>query len=489
MQTKKMYIGGLLIDGESTTEVVNPATETVVGRVAAAGHSDVEKALKAAKAAVTFWAKITVAERAQWMAKLRDAVIENEVYLRECIHLEMGKTWEGTQEDFDSLKNALHYYAEEMARIRPERLLDREGSHHHELVHEPVGVAVAYLAWNCPLLNVAFKLGPAMAAGCPIIIKPSAASPLSAYALGELCHQIGLPAGVVNILSTATDEIANGLSASTIPALLTLIGSTATGRRVMQAGSTSIKRYSMELGGNAPVLVFADADLDVAADVVCAVKFGNAGQICVAPNRVFVEASVSAAFEQKILDRATAVRVGWDRHADIGMGPLIDARAWARVDKLVKESVDAGATLLTGGGRPDGMEKGHFYAPTVLRDVSENMRIYREEIFGPVVSLLSFTTMDDVLTKANDTDTGLTAYVFTRDIAKAEDCAARLNFGEIQINGIRYDIDLPHGGFGQSGIGHDCSPLALNDYLNVKRISRALNRPTRPRPTEPANQS
>ena len=475
MKTKKMYIGGLLVDGESTTEVTNPATEAVVGRVASAGLLEVEKALNAAKAAVPSWSKTTVAERAHWMSKLRDAVIESEVYLRECIHLEMGKTWAATQEDFDSLKNALQYYADEMARVRPERLLDREGSHHHELVHEPIGVVVAYLAWNCPLLNVAFKLGPAMAAGCPIIIKPSAAAPISAYALGELCHQIGLPAGVVNILCTATDEIANALSASTIPALLTLIGSTATGRRVMQAGASSIKRYSMELGGNAPVLVFADADLNMAADIVCAVKFGNAGQICVAPNRVFVEASVAGEFEAKVVERATAVRVGWDRHAEFDMGPLIDGRAWKRVDKLVKDAVEAGATLLTGGGRPDGLKKGNFYEPTVLRGVTEHMRIYREEIFGPVVSLLTFTDLDDVLKQANDTDTGLTAYVFTPDLAKAQHCAESLQFGEIQINGIRYDIDLPHGGFGQSGIGHDCSPLALNDYLNIKRISRALN--------------
>lgn len=472
---RKMYIGGQLVDGESTIEVTNPATETMVGLVASAGFLDIEKALAAAKAAVPFWSKTSVAERAGWMAKLRDAVIANEIPLRECIHLEMGKTWAGTQEDFDSLKNSLQYYADEMRRMAPERLVDREGSHHHELVHEPIGVAVAYLAWNCPLLNVAFKLGPAMAAGCPIIIKPSANSPMSAYAVGELCHQIGLPAGVVNILCTVSDEAANALSASRIPALLTLIGSTATGLRVMQAGATSIKRYSMELGGNAPVLVFADADLDVAADIVSAVKFGNAGQICVAPNRVFVEASVAAAFEEKMVARAKAVRVGWSRDSEVDMGPLIDARAWSRVDKLVKESVNAGASLLTGGGRPNAMEVGHFYAPTVLRDVSPEMRIYREEIFGPVVSLMSFTSLEDVLEKANDTTSGLTAYVFTKDLEKAQHCAALLNFGEIQINGIRYDIDLPHGGFGQSGIGHDCSALALNDYLNVKRISRALH--------------
>jgi len=408
------------------------------------------------------------------MLKLREAVIAHEQHLRECVHLEMAKPWAATQDDFDMLVSSLQFYAEEISRAKPEALGDREGTHTHRLMREPIGVAAAFLAWNFPLLNLAYKLGPAMAAGCPIVIKPSMKTPLSAYAVGELCAEIGLPAGVVNIVCGNDHEIGDAISASTIPALLTLIGSTRTGVHLMRNGATSIKRYSMELGGNAPVLVFADADLDLAADTVCALKFANSGQICVTPNRVFVEAAVADAFACKVVERAQAVRVGFDKTSAIDMGPVIDGSAWERIDGLVKDAMQNGAQLLTGGRRPEGFETGHFYAPTVLSGVDASMKIYREEIFGPVVSLMSFTDEASVLEDANDTEAGLSAYVFSSDLARAERCAAKLRFGEIQINGVKYGIDLPHCGLKQSGIGVDCSYLALDDYLSPKRVSRAL---------------
>ena len=473
---KKMYIGGALVDGQAVLDVTNPATEEVVGTVAAAGFDDVEKALQAANAAAKSWAATPVAERQSWMLKLRDAVIENEDYLRDCIHQEMGKPWGGTQEDFDLLERALKFYAEEIQRVSDETLRDREGTHDHRIVYESVGVSVAYLAWNFPLLNLAYKIAPAMAAGSPIILRPSAATPISAYAVGELCHKIGLPAGVVNILTTDGYAPSDALAASTIPGLITLIGSTNTGKHLMKVGATSIKKYSMELGGNAPVLVFNDADLDLAADIVTTVKFNNAGQICVTPNRVFVERGVYDAFMEKVLTRTKAVKVGFDRDADILTGPMIDARAWRRVKGLIDDAVAKGAVLRAGGDRPEGLEKGYFLAPTVLDGVTPEMEIYQNEIFGPVVSLIPFEDRDTILDRANEGDEGgLSSYIFTADLALAERLAKGLRYGEIQINGVKYDIYLPHGGIGQSGIGHDCSRLALNDYLVVKRISRGLN--------------
>ena len=475
----QMYIDGALTDGARTQEVFNPATETLVATIATAGLEDAERALQAAKAAFPGWAATPIADRQAWMHKLRDEVIANEDWLRSCVHHEMGKPWAQTEEEWDRLVASLDYYAEEIARLHDYNLTDRAGTHTHRMVFEPAGVAVAFLAWNFPLLNLAFKIGPAMAAGCPIIIRPSEATPISAYAVGTLCEKIGLPKGVVQILATERYAVADALTASTIPQVITLIGSTKTGQHIMRTGATSIKRYSMELGGNAPVLVFEDADLDLAADIVTGVKFSNAGQICVSPNRVFVAEAVRDAFTKKVLERAKAAKVGFDKDTDITTGPVIDGRAWARLKGLVDDAVSEGATLLAGGDRPVGLNAGHFLAPTVLTDVAETMDVYREETFGPIVSIIGFDSKSDLLRMANDCEEGgLTAYVFTRDLARAERYAERLRYGEIQINGVKYDIDLPHGGIGQSGIGHDCSALALHDYLVQKRITRSLGTTT-----------
>lgn len=475
----KMYINGALTGGASSIKVINPATETLVATVSTAGPDDVEHALQAAKAAFPVWAATSISERQAWMRKLRDAVIAHEGWLRTCVHHEMGKPWAQTEEDWDRLVASLDFYAEEIARLHDYSLTDRAGTHTHRMVYEPAGVAVAFLAWNFPLLNLAFKIGPAMAAGCPIIIRPSDATPISAYAVGALCEMIDLPKGVVQILATESYAVADALTASTIPQVITLIGSTKTGQHIMRTGATSIKRYSMELGGNAPVLVFEDADLDLAADIVTGVKFSNAGQICVSPNRVFVAKAVREAFTQKVVDRARAAKVGFDKHANITTGPVINESAWTRLKGLVDDAVAGGATLLAGGERPTGMNAGHFLAPTVLAGVTETMAVYREETFGPIVSIVPFDDKTDLLRMANDCEEGgLTAYVFTRDLARAEHFSAHLRYGEIQINGVKYDIDLPHGGIGQSGVGHDCSALALHDYLVQKRITRALDTTT-----------
>ena len=474
MISKKLYIGGELLSSGSTTPVINPATLQVVGEIASADVAEAEKALNAAQKAFTSWSATPADVRASWMYKLCDAVIANEEHLRECIHLEMAKPWASTLDDYQMLVDSLRFYADAIVELESTPFADKEGTHSHELRRESVGVVAAYLAWNFPLLNLAYKLGPAMAAGCPIVIKPSVKTPLSAYAVGELCAQIGLPPGVVNIIAGVDHKIGDVISASPIPALLTLIGSTNVGKHVVRTGATSIKRYSMELGGNAPAIVFADADLNNAADVICGVKFANAGQICVSPNRVFVEHHIAEDFMNKIITRTKAIKVGFDRNTDIDMGPLMDKASWQRIDGLVKDAQAKGAKVILGGGQAESQTRGYFYAPTVIVDVTPEMDIYHQEIFGPVISIISFDNHDEVLIAANDTDAGLSSFIFSEDEAIIDRFSRALRFGEVQVNGIKYSINLPHLGIKQSGVGVDCSLLALDDYLAYKRVSRAL---------------
>ncbi len=470
---RRMYLGGQLrdaADGRRET-VVCPATERGVAEVAWAGVADAEAALAAAEAAFAGWAAQPLPVRRDWMHKLAEAATAERDLLQNCVMHETGKTWEQADEDVTTLIKSLRYYPEQMARFGSESLPDDSGTYHHELVYEPVGVVVAYLAWNFPLLNLAFKIGPALAAGCTIILKPAPQTPLSAYLVGELCQRIGLPAGVVNIVAGPNDPVATTLSASQIPRLLTLIGSTATGRRVVADGATSIKRYSMELGGNAPVIVLPDADLELAASVVTTLKFANAGQICVAPNRVLVHKSVAGTFADKVVNRARQVKVGFGRGSGATMGPLISVAARDRIATCVREAVDAGARLLHGGRRPATPERGYFFEPTVLEGVRQDMRVCRQEIFGPVVSLMQYADVEEALRLANDTDAGLSSFVFGRDRGLLDRIARRLRFGEVMINGFKYYIALPHIGIKDSGVGCDCSALALHDYLNMKRIT------------------
>jgi succinate-semialdehyde dehydrogenase/glutarate-semialdehyde dehydrogenase len=470
---RKMYVGGKLRDAENGArlQVTCPATGEVIGEVAKASKKDAQEALVAARDGFEIWRKTPLQERIDAMHRLRELVAKNEVLLRECVMNEHGKTYGQAEEDWATVVDSLQFYTEEITRMRGEILPDPTGAYEHKIVLEPLGVAVGFLAWNFPLLNLAFKLAPALAAGCSVILRPSQETPLSAYIIGELCHQVGLPAGVVNILTGSTSEVANTLSSSEIPSLLTLIGSTETGISIMRTGATSIKHYSMELGGNAPVLVFADADLDLAADVVTNLKFANTGQICVTPNRIYVAQSVHDAFVNKVVARSKRVVMGHGRNSDATMGPLINAAAQARIEKCIKDAIAAGASCAHGGSVPADLKPGFYFQPTVLINVREDMTVVSNEIFGPVVSIMSFSDEEDVLRRANTTMAGLSAFIFTKDAARINWFSRELRYGEIQVNGVRYGVHFPHGGIRQSGIGHDESHFALHDYLSKKRIS------------------
>ncbi len=471
----KLYIGGELVDAENQEreQVICPATGEAIAEVAKAGKADAEKALIAADKGFKYWSKLSLAKRTEWMLKLREEVLKNEDLLRQAMVHEMGKTYEGAWEDIEAVINGLEWYPNAMKNYREEQIPDYEGTHTHKMIHQPAGIAVAYLAWNFPLLNVGFKLGPALAAGCSLIIKPSALSPLSAYLIGKIMHDIDFPAGVVNILSGPASQVATTLTQSKKTAVLTMIGSTQTGLKVIAESTTSIKKFGLELGGNAPFIVFDDADFDTALDLAIGLKFGNSGQICVAANRIFVHKNIHDKFLAAYVKRANALKLGFGKEEKPDMGPVVTRSDRDRMLTLVADAVSKGAKLEAGGKVPEGREKGNWLEPTVLSGVTTDMRVFREEIFGPVAPILSFDTDDEVLALANDTEYGLASYIFTNNHKRIERFVEDLEFGEVQINGVKYSIYLPHGGIKNSGIGHDCSHLAIEDYLVKKRISIA----------------
>lgn len=469
----KMYINGELSDAVSGKkhQVICPATEEAVAEVAWGGEADAQAALQASADAFETWSQTPVGERAGRMRDLALAVEADLDRLRECIMLEMGKPWESTLYDANMLKDCLEFFAEAVLHRRDEMLPDREGAYQHQLIRQPVGPAVAILAWNFPLLNVGYKVAPAIASGCTITLKPSSYSPLSALAFGEICERVGFPAGVINVVCGPGAEVGEALVRSAIPRFVTLIGSSETGRRLIELSRSTVKKFSLELGGNAPVIIFADADVKKAAGEITELKFANAGQICVSPNRVFVHEDVRDEFVAEALACTKNVRLGSGPGVEADMGPMVSAEARQRVAGLAEDAVAAGATIVTGGRVPEGFDRGYYYEPTILTDVTPDMRVAREEIFGPVMPVLTFTDDDAVVEQANDTQYGLAAYVYTTDLVKALRVPERLRFGSVSVNGPKYEVYLPHGGTKESGIGKDCSHLSLDEYYYVKRIS------------------
>ncbi len=473
---KKMYIDGKLCESEAglKRDIICPATGEVIATLDFATAADTERALQSAQKGFEYWSKLSIAERNEWIYKLRAAVIERKEELHYAVMYELGKTWESADEDIEMIIDALDYYPNEMLRYRSQMLPDIAGTHAHMLVHEPRGVAVSILAWNFPILNVAYKVAPALASGCSVIIRPSAETPVSAYIFGEICESIGLPAGVVTVMTGKSCDTSIPMSTSTIPRVLTMIGSSSTGLKLVEQSATSIKKLGLELGGNAPALIFEDCDMEAALGTMVGLKFNNSGQVCVTPNRIFVQASIYDKFMEEFKARTAALKVGFGRNMGVNMGPVVNLAARERLTKLIEETVAAGATMSLGGIPEDMPEGSSFMNPTILEGITPDMRIFKEEIFGPIASIIKFNDEEDLDPMVNVPDVGLASYLFTNNLKRVQKYSQFIECGEVQVNGVRYAINLPHGGMKDSGLGHDCSHLALEDYLYTKRISITL---------------
>ena len=471
MFTFKQYINGEMMEGTGRKVPVDcPGTGEVIGEISVAGEEQAQMALEAARDAFPSWSALTVEERGEWMMKLRDAIDNEREKLTDIMAHETGKLVSRAAMEINSLTSSLTFFLEQAKANYDQTIRDPQNRALNLSVREPLGVVVGYLAWNFPLSNLATKLGPILASGCTAVLKPATKTPLSTLYIGELMHRIGFPKGVMNIVVGSAREISSVLTKSKIPAMISLIGSSNAGRQLVKDSATSIKRFSLELGGNAPVIVTKNADVALAAEVCIAGKARNCGQICVSPQRVFVERSVHDEFIEQARKLADAAKCGTLYEKDCSIGPLITPESVTRMEALVKEALDKGAKLISGGKRPDYRDKGNYFLLTVLDNVTTDMLVFREEVFGPILSVMAYDDLDEAIRMGNDTEYGLYAYAFSNDIKETNSIARGLQFGTVSVNGAGGGIHLPHGGVKESGVGKDGSHYSLDEYYYIKSI-------------------
>ena len=471
----KHLIDGQLVKGRGELfTVFNPATEEVIAQFSGIDGQQAEQALQAAASAFQVWSHLSLKEREGYILKFAGLIEANRDKIIDIIIAETGKSYEGAEEDFQMLPDCLRYYNEEVKTMPGTMLPELHNQHVNMIIRKPLGVVVGYLAWNFPLLNLGYKLGPILASGCTCILKPSSQTPIATMYVGQLAVEAGIPAGVINIVVGDNDIVGTIFNESSIPQMITLIGSSKTGAKVMQQGAASIKRYSLELGGNAPAIVMKDADIENAATKITSLKVGNGGQICVAPNRIFVHEAVMDQFLSHVMKILADVEYCSGKYTGgkTQMIPLSSKKAVDAMSALVADAVKKGAMVLCGGNRHEG--KGYFFEPTVLTGVTKEMRVYQEEIFGPILPVFSFNDGDDIVALANDTCYGLAAYLYTNDLNTAMRLSREIDAGDVLVNEPYFCYNLPHGGCKQSGIGKDCSVYSLEEYFYLQRITIKL---------------
>lgn len=470
---------GLLIGGQwaATTggvPVENPATGETLTTVADATPEQGMTALDAAVAAGPAWAATDPRARGEILRRAFELLHERAEEFALLMTLEMGKPLAEARGEVTYGAEFFRWFSEEAVRIAGRYSIAPSGGTRLLTMKQPVGPVYAITPWNFPLAMGTRKIGPALAAGCTIVVKPAAQTPLTTLALAQVLIDAGVPDGVVNVITTShSGAVSEPIIRDPRLRKLTFTGSTEVGRRLIEQSAQRVLKVSMELGGNAPFLVFADADLDRAVDGAMLAKMRNIGEACTAANRFIVHESVADEFAHRFADRMAALTVGPGIDDGVTVGPLVDAAAVAKVTELVDDAVVAGGKVLTGGGAMDG--PGHFFTPTVLHQVPPSARMFTEEIFGPVAPITTFATDDEAITLANDTEFGLVAYAFTRDLTRAITVAERLDSGMVGINqGIVSNPAAPFGGVKASGLGREGGPEGIEEYLETKYVGLAL---------------
>ncbi|WP_370620091.1 NAD-dependent succinate-semialdehyde dehydrogenase [Mumia sp. Pv 4-285] len=472
----QLFIGGAWRDAEGgkTFTVEDPSTGNPLVQVADASVADGAAALDAAVAAQADWAKTAPRDRGEILRKAFELITERTDDLALLMTLEMGKPLSESKAEIAYGAEFFRWFSEEAVRIAGRYAVAPNGATRLLTLKQPVGPCLMITPWNFPLAMGTRKIGPAIAAGCTMVVKPAALTPLTMLALADILVEAGLPEGVLNVVTTtSTGEVMEPLIRDPRLRKLTFTGSTPVGQKLIEQSAEGILRVSMELGGNAPFLVFEDADLDKAVDGAMLAKMRNIGEACTAANRFLVHESVADAFSQKLAERMGAMSIGRGSEDGVQVGPLVEEKARAKVAELVADAVDSGATVLTGGEVPDG--PGYFYPPTVLTGVTPDAQVFREEIFGPVAPVFTFSSDEEALELANDTEYGLVAYAFTQSLERAIRVYEGLDTGMVGINqGVVSNPAAPFGGVKASGFGREGGDEGIDEYLEVKYVGLAL---------------
>jgi succinate-semialdehyde dehydrogenase/glutarate-semialdehyde dehydrogenase len=463
------YINGQWVDADSggTVAVTNPANGEVIAEVAKCSTAETRRAIEAAAQALVDWRQRTAKERAACLRKWFNLMMEAQEDLALIMTLEQGKPLAEARGEIAYGANYIEWFAEEGKRIYGDTIPQPSNDKRIVCIKQPVGVVACITPWNFPNAMLTRKIAPALASGCTVVCKPANATPLSAYAFTELAERAGIPPGVINMVTGETAAIGKELTSNPIVRKLTFTGSTPVGKQLMAECAQTVKRTSMELGGNAPFIVFDDADLDSAVAGAMISKYRNAGQTCVCANRILVQEGCYDAFAEKLAEAVRGLKMGDGTEEGVNVGPLITEQAANDMEAFVEDAVAKGATRVVGGNRSD--LGSQFFEPTILTNVNGEMRVFREEIFGPIAPLFKFSTEEEAVQMANDTEFGLACYFYSRDIGRIWRVAESLEYGIVGINeGIISNEMAPFGGVKESGQGREGSKYGLDDYLEIK---------------------
>ncbi|MDU7391307.1 MULTISPECIES: NAD-dependent succinate-semialdehyde dehydrogenase [Atlantibacter] len=474
LQDSELFKTGYLVNGEwrqadETFDVLNPATGEVIAKVAKAGKKEAQAAIAAASNAFPAWREKTAKERSTLLYRWFELINENKSWLARLMTLEQGKPLKEAEGEVDYAASFIQWFAEEAKRANGEIIPPVKPGSRILATREPIGVVAAITPWNFPMAMLTRKLGPALAAGCTGVIKPANNTPLCAFALLALAKKAGIPDGVLNAVAGNTSEISDAIMESHEVRKISFTGSTAVGKTLVRNAAETMKKVSMELGGNAPYIVFDDADIDAAVKGALANKFRNAGQVCVSVNRFFIQDGVYDRFVNQLAEAVKQLKVGNGLEEGVVVGPLIEKAGVDKVREHVDDAVAKGAKVLAGGKAHD--LGGNFWQPTVLADVTDDMKLAQEETFGPLAACFRFTTEDEVIQRANDTPYGLAAYFYTQNLQRVFRVSSRLESGMIGVNECAVSTELgPFGGVKESGLGREGSVLGLEEYLEVKTL-------------------